>query len=575
MNTESRKFKFYPVLLLQSRQELAQQLAVSRELTQKVQVENSSDEEEEEEENNGHRVLTNNNDNPWIAPKTTSEVDEFVSEYRKYWEERNKKSSVETGSTNEIAAHEKGEDERRIESDIRKGHTENHETAPANKNVEEKDNVNIRDNNNEDVCIDVHSDVINNNTKTPSKQHSTLEEVSNSTEVQPKRRQLLADKENNTVEQMDTSTEILLKEQNSTIRKPNSSTLLSSQMKNMSPSKQKVTAEQENDISEIIPECDSSEIMPECDSSEIMPECDSSEIMPERVLPDTLNTTGNEVIVSSGMHPKRNISANKQGYVTEGVNSNVKMQHKRKKLSPKKRTTTEKQVSGKKNKIERGFNTSGYKPEPMEYQPTVIATTNSWVVTPIEPEMGKMAECNESGIKRNKRNNENKNTKKNEVEIGKLFDDMKEKLEKKLGKKLKKLKSEMNVKNEDKADDTFSESDNEGPSLKLKRANVQADLDEELVEQPHDGFQETESSSTDLNKILAVSRLHEDKQEYPADNIDPSRFIAMKPKHLRTELPDIVTGGDDVIDDNEDDIAERQMTITEAFADDDVVAEFR
>jgi U3 small nucleolar RNA-associated protein 14 len=574
MNTESSKFKSYPVLLLQSRQELAQQLAVSRELTQKVQVENSSD-DEEEEENHGNRVPTNNNDNPWIAPKTTSEVDVFVSEYRKYWEERNKKSSVETSSTNEIAAHEKGDDEREIESDIRKGHTENRETAPANKNVEEEDligshsseSVNTRDKNNEDVCVDIQvlvregkkcSDAINNSMKTPNKQHSTLEEVSNSTEVQPKRRKLLANKENNTAKQINTSSEILQKEerfspkeQNSTIRKLNGSTLMNSQMKNMSPSKQKSTAEQENDSTEIMPEC---------------------------VLPNIQNTTENEISVSSGMHPKRNISPNKQGNVTEGVNSNVKMQLKRKKLSPKKRVTTAKQVSGKKMKSERDFNTPGYKPEPMECQSTVIATTNSWVVTPIEPKMGKLAECNESEEKGNQWNNENsvdKNTKRNEVEIGKLFDNMKQKLNKKLGKKLKKLKLEMNVKHKDKAEDTFSESDNEGPSLKLKQMNVRADLDEELVEQPHDGLQETESSNTDLNKIVAESRLQEEKQEFSADNIDPSKFIAMKPKHLQTELPDIVTGGDDAIDDNEDDIAERQMTITEAFADDDVVAEFR
>lgn len=557
---------------MQSRQELAQQLAVSRELTQKIQVENSSDEEAEEE--NCENGIPANNDNPWIAPKTTSEVDEFVSEYRKYWEERNKKSSVETSSTNEIAAHNKGEDGREVGSDVRKEHTENHETAPANKNIKDEDlmgshsieSVNTRDKNNEDVCIAIQSfvkegqkctDAINNSTETPAAQHNTLEEVSSSTEVQSKRKQLLPNEDNDITEPINNSTEILRKEERlspkkrkSTGEELNNSTLMHPQMKNVSPSKQKSTAEQENY---------------------------SIKIIPKWMSPNKHNTTEEQVNISSGIHQKRNISPNKQENVTEEISSNIKMQLKRKKLSQKKPNATAEQVNSKKKKTESSFNTDGYKFEPLECHSTVIATTNSWVVTPIVPEMGRMVDCNESegkSNKQNKRNSTDKSTKKNEVKIGKLFDDMQEKLKEKVDKKLKKLKLEMNIKDKDKAEDTNSESDNEGPSLKLKQVNVQANLDEELVEQPYDGLQETESSHMNLNKIVAESRL-EEQQEPPADNIDPSKFIAMKPKHLQTELPDIVTGGDEAIDDNEDDNTERQMTITEAFAEDDVVAEFR
>jgi U3 small nucleolar RNA-associated protein 14 len=548
-------------LLLQSRQELAQQLAVSRELTQKFQVESSSD-EEEVEENCGARIPTNS-DNPWIAQKTTSEVDEFVSEYRKYWEEHNKKSSLETSSTNEISAHNRGEDERQVESVIRKRHNENHDTAPENENVEGGDpvgshsleSVNTRDKN--DVFIDTQvlvregqkcSDAINNSSVTPSKQHSTLEKVSSSTEVQ-------SNKENYTAEQINASIEFLQKEgtfspekENITGRKLNGSTVMNSQMKNVSQSKQKSTAEQEND---------------------------SADIMQEWTSKDIQNTTEDDVNMRSGKNAKENMSPDKQENVTEGVNSNAKIQLKKRKLSQKKLNITA-QLNSKKKKTK--CNTSGYKSKLLECQPTVIATTDSWVVTPMVPEVGKMKKFSESEGKSNKWNIENstdKIIKKNEVLIGKLFEDMEEKLKEGVDKKLKKLKLEMNVKNKDKSEPTFSESDNEGPSLKLKQVNVQADLDEELVERPHDGHQETESSNVDLNKIVAESRLQEEKQESSVDNIDPNKFIAMKPKHLQTELPDIVTGGDDAIDDNEDDIVDRQMTITEAFADDDVVAEFR
>lgn len=49
------------------------------------------------------------------------------------------------------------------------------------------------------------------------------------------------------------------------------------------------------------------------------------------------------------------------------------------------------------------------------------------------------------------------------------------------------------------------------------------------------------------------------------------------PIKLRTELPDEITGGDEGLDDSdtERDAREKHMTISEAFADDDVVADFR
>jgi hypothetical protein len=152
---------------------------------------------------------------------------------------------------------------------------------------------------------------------------------------------------------------------------------------------------------------------------------------------------------------------------------------------------------------------------------------------------------------------------------------MEEKLKEKLGKKLKKLKLELKIKDKNKSEDTNSESDNEDPSLKLKHANVRAVLDEELDEQPYDRPQEDESSYRNLNKIVAECGLQAEEQEPPVDNIDPNKFIAMKPKHLQTEFPDMITRGDEAIDDNEDESEERQMTITEAFAEDDIVAEFR
>ncbi|XP_065220543.1 U3 small nucleolar RNA-associated protein 14 homolog A [Planococcus citri] len=57
------------------------------------------------------------------------------------------------------------------------------------------------------------------------------------------------------------------------------------------------------------------------------------------------------------------------------------------------------------------------------------------------------------------------------------------------------------------------------------------------------------------------------------ENIDPNKYLKVNAKRLMTELPEIITGGDEGIDDEEEDFQHR-MTIGEAFADDDVVAEF-
>lgn len=71
----------------QSRQELAEQLAISRELTQKVKQVDDSDEEEEEEEeislSKGDRENSCMN-----SVKTEFEVDELIRNYRKYWDEK-------------------------------------------------------------------------------------------------------------------------------------------------------------------------------------------------------------------------------------------------------------------------------------------------------------------------------------------------------------------------------------------------------------------------------------------------------------------------------------------------------
>lgn len=80
--------------MYQTRKVLAEQLAIGRELTQKVQRRGDETDDENEEIN---MPLVSNNDqkNPSVNNiKTESEVDIFVETYRKYCE-KNKKSQQE------------------------------------------------------------------------------------------------------------------------------------------------------------------------------------------------------------------------------------------------------------------------------------------------------------------------------------------------------------------------------------------------------------------------------------------------------------------------------------------------
>ncbi|KAL3274066.1 hypothetical protein HHI36_015485 [Cryptolaemus montrouzieri] len=91
----------------ESRQELAQQLTLSKELTQKVNDGSDSDDDlipplEEEV-----KINSTEKDNPWLDNfKVDKEVTDFISNYRKFWSEKTGKlaenNEEATDKTNEI-----------------------------------------------------------------------------------------------------------------------------------------------------------------------------------------------------------------------------------------------------------------------------------------------------------------------------------------------------------------------------------------------------------------------------------------------------------------------------------------
>ncbi|KAK7869453.1 hypothetical protein R5R35_008171 [Gryllus longicercus] len=83
----------------QTRQQLAEQLAVSRDLTKKLKVGDSSEDEETTKE--PMKAIPGDEDNPWITVKSSSEIDDFLSGYRKYWDERNKNAETKENAVDE------------------------------------------------------------------------------------------------------------------------------------------------------------------------------------------------------------------------------------------------------------------------------------------------------------------------------------------------------------------------------------------------------------------------------------------------------------------------------------------
>lgn len=101
--------------LFQSRQVLAQQLAISRDLTEKLKENDDNSESESEEEKNAINSSEHIN-NAWInGIKTEEEITSFITSYRKYWDEHNKQNKISKNSKNcEKISEEPRDDEERI-----------------------------------------------------------------------------------------------------------------------------------------------------------------------------------------------------------------------------------------------------------------------------------------------------------------------------------------------------------------------------------------------------------------------------------------------------------------------------
>ena len=100
-----------------------------------------------------------------------------------------------------------------------------------------------------------------------------------------------------------------------------------------------------------------------------------------------------------------------------------------------------------------------------------------------------------------------------------------------------------------------------------------------IIDKPIEESTSSQPSMEDpqIEKVINITEFNKlvtSKKE--TAEIDPNKFINMKPKHVKTMLPEEIGGDHDALDDSEGENEEDQhQIISEAFADDDVVDEFR
>lgn len=154
--------------------------------------------------------------------------------------------------------------------------------------------------------------------------------------------------------------------------------------------------------------------------------------------------------------------------------------------------------------------------------------------------------------------------------LDELFEEAEDKLHSKIKAKMGKIKQTLDRKRI-KSSENISESETEEmPSLEIKRSKIVADMDEELIENTQDSVR----AKSD-NNILSKTLLTASAEPKPTENIDPNKYLKVTPRKIISKVPEIMTEGDDALDDEETTDNDRHLTISEAFAEDDVVDQFQ
>lgn len=160
-------------------------------------------------------------------------------------------------------------------------------------------------------------------------------------------------------------------------------------------------------------------------------------------------------------------------------------------------------------------------------------------------------------------------------DILKAFDFLEDAVTHKVEKKLQKLRKNIEKLEKSKLNEIGNTKEkkefNDLEYFKMKNQKIKAIIDEELIETATQNLEDSKHLSKPLSEVIKISQVTT-SQKNNNSNIDPSRFIEVKPKYLNTALP----GGEndyDLLDDDEQVVP--KVNIEEVFEEDDVVDSFR
>lgn len=130
---------------------------------------------------------------------------------------------------------------------------------------------------------------------------------------------------------------------------------------------------------------------------------------------------------------------------------------------------------------------------------------------------------------------------------------------------LQRKKSDLEKEEEEEEEEDYS------PDLRFTNTKKKVVFDEPLEETT--GKESAQSYRNPTNMEITKDLEEElTKKAKKGAEIDPDKYLNVKPKYLHTQLPDIATGEEE--ENSELDEEERHKIMSEAFADDDVVEEF-
>ncbi|XP_014471605.1 PREDICTED: U3 small nucleolar RNA-associated protein 14 homolog A [Dinoponera quadriceps] len=196
-----------------------------------------------------------------------------------------------------------------------------------------------------------------------------------------------------------------------------------------------------------------------------------------------------------------------------------------------------------------------------------VGATSTWHVEELQRN-------EETDFKAKKDTRQSKTSKKYEVNVDDMFDSVEENIKQKVDLKLQRIKKKLEEGNKVNRHEKEQDKGNKDytPNLEFKNSKQKPELDVPLEETT--SKENPQHDLTDLKAIMNSERETADKSNNYTAEIDPQKYLSIKPKHLKTQMPDLDVDGENILDNDELE-EETHKIMSEAFADDDVVEEFR